>query len=87
MREKLGIEMGAGSLDIFPHTHSFALNIQKFKPVPSKKTFILGNGYSTLPQFNPCYIFLLKEKKGVKKELYRPNHLAKVVCYCKRIFL
>lgn len=36
-REKPGTEMGAGSLDIFPHTHCFALNIPEFKPVPSKK--------------------------------------------------
>lgn len=75
MREKLGMEMGARSLDIFPHTHSFALNIQEFKPVPSKKIFILGNGSSTLPQFNPCYIFLLKEKKvrGEKKNYIELN--------------
>lgn len=37
MREKVGIEMGAGSLDVFPHTHSFALKIKKFKPAPVKK--------------------------------------------------
>lgn len=37
MREKLGTEMAAGSLDILPHTHSFALNAQEFKPVPNKK--------------------------------------------------
>lgn len=70
MREKLGMEMGARSLDIFPHTHSFALNIQEFKPVPSKKIFILRNGSSTLPRFNPCYIFLLKEKSKGKKKNY-----------------
>lgn len=70
MREKLGVEMGARSLDIFPHTHSFALNIQEFKPVPSKKICILGNGSSTVPQFNPCYIFLLKEKSKREKKNY-----------------
>ena len=37
MREKLGTEMGAGSLDMFPHTHSFALNIQELQLGPSKK--------------------------------------------------
>lgn len=37
MREKPGIEMGAGSFGVFPHTHSFALNIQEFKLDPSKK--------------------------------------------------
>lgn len=83
MREKLGMEMGARSLDIFPHSHSFALNIQEFKPVPSKKIFIPGNGSSTLPQFNPCYIFLLKEKSKREKRTCRAKHLAKVVCYCK----
>lgn len=70
MREKLGMEMGAGSLDSFHHTHSFALNIQEFKPVPSKKILILGNGTSTLPQSNPCYIFLLKEKSKSQKKNY-----------------
>lgn len=85
MREKLGKEMGAGSLDICPHTHSFALNTHKFKSVPSKKIFILERNYSTLSQFNPCYIFLLKEKRG-GKELCRANHLAKVVCYSKEFF-
>lgn len=68
--------MGAESLDIFPPTHSTALSIQEFKPVPSKKIIILGNSYSALPQFN-LYIFLLKENTKGIGELDRANRLAK----------
>jgi len=62
MREKLGMETEAGRLDIVPHTHCFALNIQEFKPIPSKSAFIPGKGYSALLQLDPCYSFLYKEK-------------------------